>query len=98
MRPIDRHATAAQAAEVSSHNACTVSGVSRLETRGLEANVTAQFTPVRRIERSQLRAYRDGYAAFFPERAMDAGAAKRGQPLQRFASHGSCSCILSSKT
>src|SRR5690242_13603137 len=32
----------------------------------LEANVAAHLTPVRGIERSQLRAYRHGYVAFFP--------------------------------
>src|SRR5271166_161970 len=32
----------------------------------LEANVAAQLTPVRRIERPQFGAYRHGYAAFFP--------------------------------
>jgi len=31
-----------------------------------EANPAAQLPPVRRIERPQLRAYRHGYAAFFP--------------------------------
>jgi hypothetical protein len=32
----------------------------------VEANLAAQFAPVRWIERSQLRAYRHGYVAFFP--------------------------------
>jgi len=37
-----------------------------LAAGALEANAAAEFTPVRRIERSQLWAYGHAYAAFLP--------------------------------